>query len=87
MARIRHRFIGLVAAFLASAPVLFATDTNKVVQPPQTNQLAAGVYKAKPFSMLVVVPPAMDQKMVRVPGTNSIAKIPTVRPPLKLQKK
>ncbi|HEX9047948.1 MAG TPA: hypothetical protein VF988_13070 [Verrucomicrobiae bacterium] len=67
------------------AVAVVSIRTNSPAMPQQTN-FARGVYAAKPYSMIVGVPPAIDEKMI-VAADNPDPQMPAITPELHLEKR
>lgn len=65
---------------LSGAPTGVVKLTRTVAEP------APGVYKAAPYSMLVVVPEEVDPRMVHRPDASGF-KMPIYRPPMHFDKR
>lgn len=61
-----------------------AMAPGETIQPPSP---ASGIYSARPYSMVVIVPESVDPGMVVDARDSSLSKMPCLKPELKLERR
>lgn len=81
--------LGIVSVALADDLPAHHSDATPVLPPAKVRPDAPlpGVYSARPFSMLVVVPKATDTQMAIAVRNNFASKMPSIKPETRLEKR